>query len=142
MMRRSIRPRSRLPLIGTINTAHQSTDGVTPIELVGWPGFRTQSGHSGNDPVESIAEIGHMFGLLLHHLFAFTLVSSNILLLCFMAGVGLLSFLPLIITVTTVDLNSAGFVLSLGLSLVLATFGCLLIINLFVNLSSMSSRKK
>ena len=141
-MRHFLKPRSRLPYKDPIKATHHSSDGVTPIELVGWPGFRTQSGHSGDDPVKSIAEIGHVFGQLFHHLFAFTLRTSNILFLSFMAGIGVLSFLPIIITATTVDPTSINFVISIGLSLILAAFGSLLIVNLFVNLGSMKTRNK
>ena len=52
-MRHALKPRNRLPYKQPVKTTTNASDGVTPIELVGWPGFRTQSGHSGDDPIES-----------------------------------------------------------------------------------------
>jgi len=141
-MRRKVNSAAKLPLKQAINPKSQTANGITPKELVGWPGYRNQYGHSGYDPVEAFAELGHMIGLFFHHLFYFTLRTTNLMLLFFMAGIGVLSFIPLIISVMTEDKNSTSFLITFGISLLVAAMGGLLIVNLLINLSTMRSTKR
>lgn len=64
-------------------------------ELYGWPGYRTQPGHSGLDPVQSTSELGHVLGICLRDLLLFRIRTQNPVAWLGMAVVGFLFLAPL-----------------------------------------------
>jgi hypothetical protein len=110
-------------------------------ELPGWPGFRTQPGHSGLDPVESYSELGHVLGICLRDLLLFRVRSQSPLAWFGMAVVGFLFLAPLGISI--LYLSSLG---EAGLPLLIFTFfpailGILLWTNLALDIAENIRRK-
>jgi len=68
-------------------------------ELLGWPGYRTQPGHSGLDPLESTNELGHVLGICLRDILLFRVRTQNPLAWLGMFVIGLLFLAPLATTI-------------------------------------------
>jgi hypothetical protein len=63
--------------------------------LQGWPGYRTNPGRSGLDPVDTPAEEGHMLGIFLRNLFTLRIRTRNLFYLVMMFVFGLVPFIAL-----------------------------------------------
>lgn len=63
-------------------------------ELPGWPGYRTQSGRSGYDPLDINFEATQMQGRFIHHLITGSLITTEPVYLILLAVTGLLSICP------------------------------------------------
>jgi hypothetical protein len=110
-------------------------------ELLGWPGYRTQPGHSGLDPIESTSELGHVLGICLRDLLLFRARTRNPLAWLGMFVVGLLFLAPLAAAILYLPgLGEAAFPL-LMVSFFPAFLGILIWTNLALNLGDWTSRK-
>lgn len=78
-------------------TEPEPTDPAS--ELPGWPGYRTQPEHSGLDPIESTAELGHVLGILLKGLIYHRMRTRRPGLLLLMGLAGLVLMIPLAMTI-------------------------------------------
>ena len=119
-------------------TEPEPTDPAS--ELPGWPGYRTQAEHSGLDPIESTAELGHVLGMLLKGLIYHRTRRPDLLLLMGLAGLVLL--VPLGMTIFFLpDLGDAAIVL-LALASLSALLGILFWSNLVTDLVEMIQKNR
>jgi hypothetical protein len=71
-----------------------------PGSLSGWPGYRTRSGRSGYDPVDSRTESAHMFGVFIQRFFTGQVKTKNAAHLFLLAVSGGILVLPFTIAIT------------------------------------------
>ena len=113
-------------------TEPEPTDPAS--ELPGWPGYRTQPEHSGLDPIEFTAELGHVLGILLKGLIYHRMRTRRPGLLLLMGLAGLVLLIPLAMTVYFLpDVGDAAIVL-LALASLPALLGILFWSNLVTDL--------
>jgi hypothetical protein len=105
------------------------------LKLYGWPGYRTQPGHSGLDPVQSTSELGHVLGICLRDLLFFRIRTRNPLAWIGMAVVGFLFLAPLGTTIVYLpDLGEAALPM-LVFTFLPAILGLLLWTNLVLDIA-------
>jgi hypothetical protein len=141
-MRTSRRPEEHLPDQPPAQhlTEPEPIDPAT--ELPGWPGYRTQAEHSGLDPIESTAELGHVLGILLRGLIYHRMRTRQPGLLLLMGLAGLVLLIPLGMTIYFLpDLGEAAIVL-LALASLPALLGILFWSNLVTDIVEIIQKKR
>ena len=102
------------------------------VVLPGMPGYRTRTGRSGYDPIDTRAEAAHTAGTIIHKLFAARITNPFSLFLLGMLGLALVT--PLVIAISEV-VNGARFPLDAWiLFLVAGATGLAIIINFIRNI--------
>jgi hypothetical protein len=71
---------------------------ANPTPLPGWPGYRTRSGRSGYDPLDTRTEAAHVAGTIFHKLFTGQI--SNPVTLFLIGSLGLILIAPLFLAVS------------------------------------------
>lgn len=74
--------------------ATESRDATEPPAFLGLPGYRTQTGHTGLDPIESVSEVAFLQGKFIRQLIAGDLRTHNPIYLAAMTIAGLLLIAP------------------------------------------------
>lgn len=80
-------------------------DAYNTSKIPGYPGYRTRPGRSGNDPVDSALEQGHMMGLFLRKAITGRLRTRNPVYLTAMFFFGVLPFVLMLIGLWNVLIN-------------------------------------
>lgn len=111
------------------------------LELPGHPGYRTQAGHSGLDPIESYSELGYVMGICLRDLLYFRLRTRNALSLIGMFLVGFIFLAPLGTTVLFLSTLGEAALPLLFFTFLPAVLGLLLWTNLALNLADLMKRR-
>jgi hypothetical protein len=76
--------------------------------LRGWPGYRTQTGKSGYDPLDTDFEAAHISGVLIRSLFTLRFRTRNLLYLILSGLCAVLAALPLIFGVGIISGGNLG----------------------------------
>jgi hypothetical protein len=133
-MRNTRKPETELPEPPPREHLTEPEPEDPAVELPGWPGYRTQPEHSGLDPLESTAELGHVLGVLLKGLIYHRMRTRRPGLLLLMGVAGLVLLIPLVMTVYFLpDLGDAAIVL-LALASLPAVLGILFWSNLVTDI--------
>jgi len=141
-MRPTPKPNTQLPVEELPPQHLTEPESQDPsLELPGWPGFRTQSGHSGLDPVESYSELGHVLGICLRDLLLFRVRTRSSMAWIGMAFVGFLFLAPLGVTILYLpNLGDASLPL-LVFTFFPAILGLLLLTNLALDIAESLHRR-
>lgn len=109
------------------------SEGIEPPSLPGRPGYRTRSGSSGLDPIESNLEMAFMEGTFYRRLFTGKLRTRKPVYLALMVVAGSVLILPLVATL--VESKELGRLSStIYCSAPPAIAGAALLVNWFINL--------
>jgi hypothetical protein len=106
-----------------------------PMDVLGWPGYRTSRNKSGLDYLETQAEWGHMQGLFLRWLVVGKFRTRNPFYLLGMTAIGLLwGGLPLLLILHEAIIHGNWAMFVLLIALPNTTIGILLLINVVTSL--------
>lgn len=118
------------------SVAFEPRVAVESPSLLGWPGYRTQTGHTGLDPIETVLEMAFLQGKFIRRLITGQLQTHNPISLAAMALAGFCLIVPFVFCLLT-SMYRGWNVQNLWLTFVLAPFalvGWMLWIDLNVNL--------